>query len=117
MLLLQFHEWIGPSRHCTSEQRQEGRVIERQIGLATFLPLDEAIDKLEAYRVMYRECYIYTALEFRLLSISETKVHPSRVPATIRALGEVGVQLIETIDRTVKEELAERKEWDGYVKI
>lgn len=70
MLLLTVNEWIGPSIKARDEQGKTGTNLERVVGFVTNFPLAEAIDVLREYEEVYQKKYEWTAVNYRLLSVS-----------------------------------------------
>lgn len=74
MLLLTLNEWIGPSMLAQDEARQKGEIADPGrkglTGMATRLPLAEALNILDEYQKVFRQRYRFTAVELELIAVS-----------------------------------------------
>jgi hypothetical protein len=70
MLFLTMKEWIGPKRDHTYPDGKEPMVRETVIGMATRMPLGQALHSVRKYELAYREKYPL-AIEFTLIGVTE----------------------------------------------
>jgi len=72
VLLLTVNQWLGPSRVATQRLGDMAFKPRTELqGIATRLPLAEAIASLKEYEVVYRERFGSSlAVEFSLISVS-----------------------------------------------
>jgi hypothetical protein len=69
MLLLTLREWLGPSIKAQDAGKDGSSRVE-YVGMATRLPLAEAIDILHEYEKAYGERYTMSCVNLHLLSVS-----------------------------------------------
>lgn len=95
MTLLLFNEWLGMRGGKATPQFPK----QRQVAMATRVPLAAALTKLAWYKDAYAEKYRSTGLvvEFRLLSVSNIE------DTADAALEEFGVEMIEKLPRRPEE--------------
>lgn len=97
MLLITTHEWLGPGRRMTPEERERTTIQESQTAFATRRPLWEALKLIKGYSDAYKERY-RLAVEFRLISVATIEDLPDHV------LGEYArVQLAEHLPQSAAE--------------
>ena len=107
MLLLTVNEWIGPSIKARDEQGKTGTNLERVVGFVTNLSLSQAIDILHEYEEVYRERYVWTAVNYRLLSVSAIEDLPADSISKAR-INCIESDTVPTIAR-FKKEIVERE--------
>lgn len=70
MLILMINEWVGPGRKCTPDQRNRLQSVQGVIGMATRLPLAEAIEQLTAHKAWFDGRGLMSVC-YTLLGVSE----------------------------------------------
>jgi len=70
MLILTVNEWVGPGKKCTPEQYDKMQVVQGVAGMATRLPLADAIRKLNAHKKWF-DSQGLTAVCYTLLGVCE----------------------------------------------
>lgn len=89
MLLITFHEWLGPGRHYPGNQKPPA-VTERQVAFYSRLPLAKALKRVVRYQEAFNERY-QLAVNFTLLGVATVDLVPDEVLDTL------GVQLVERL--------------------
>jgi len=96
MLLITMHEWLGPGRKMTIEEKEKTRVIERHIAFATNMTEEDALKRISQYQRSYNDKF-FLAVNFSLLNISTIR----KIPEDI--LNNLQVPMIESLPSTVNE--------------
>ena len=92
MILLTFHEWVGPSRDFHGENPP--RVSEQQIALATNLGLGDALKRVFDYQCAFNLRYHLTsALNLSLLGITHVDIDN----VDMRHFQALGVQFVDDL--------------------
>jgi len=91
MLLLKFHQWLGPKSTLTPYERANIIITETDVMFATSMCLNDALHELDTYVEEYNKHYSL-ALVFRLLDVNELKEFASK-----EILDNFGVKFIEDL--------------------